>query len=138
MLNPDRDGGMVTDDAVELIAERVIEALRCDLVAIAAELTKPAKANDQLSVEQVARRLGVGRSTVYAHWREWGGYKLGPGEKAPIRFDSGALPAAPPATPARPAAETKQPVSSPRARRGLRRDLLVDAPRFAHPLDEVA
>lgn len=138
MLGADRDGGAVNDDTVELIVERVIEALRCDLAAIAAELAKSPEANDQLTVGQLARRLGVGRSTVYAHWREWGGYKLGPGDKAPIRFDSSALPTPPRAAPAPHAIESKRPASSPRRRRRPRRDLLVDAPRFAHPLDEVA
>ena len=34
----------------------------------------------------MAERFGVARSTVYAHWQEWGGYKLGESAKAPIRF----------------------------------------------------
>ncbi len=120
-----------------LIAERVVAALRDDLEAIAAELTAPHKASEQLTVEQVARRLGVARSTVYAHWREWGGYKLGNGEKAPIRFDSTVLPIVVPNPSPHPPLAAK-----PTQRRGRnkrrRRDLLADAPRLIHPLDGIA
>jgi hypothetical protein len=53
-----------------------------------------------LTVGEVAERFGVARSTVYEHWEDWGGFKLGKSETAPIRFDSGALPAASPPPPA--------------------------------------
>jgi DNA-binding MurR/RpiR family transcriptional regulator len=47
-------------------AERVIAALRADLQVIVTELSIQPEANMQLTVDQVAQRLGVSRSTVYA------------------------------------------------------------------------
>jgi hypothetical protein len=74
---------------------------------------------------------------VYAHWREWGGYKLGSGGKAPIRVDSTVLPIVAP-NPSR----HRQLAAKPTRRRGRnkrqRRDLLADAPRLIHPLDGIA
>lgn len=121
--------------AIELIAQRVITALRQDLEAIAAELAVPNGPAAQLTVDHVAQRLGVARSTVYAHWREWGGYKLGPSDKAPIRFDSIEL------RPTTPSPSAQAPgvnaASTPARRSRKRRDLLTDAPRLAQTLDEV-
>jgi transposase-like protein len=103
---------------------------------IAVELSARDTPAEQLTVGQVARRLGVARSTVYAHWREWGGYKLGRGDKAPIRFDSGALLVV--ADKPRSQQLFKiEPVSRPTRRHRRRRDLLVDAPRFAQPTDGI-
>jgi len=129
----------VDERTIALIAERVIEALREDLETIAAQLSVPAKPAEQLTVGQMARRLGVARSTVYAHWREWGGYKLGSGRKAPIRFDSSAQPIArtKPVTPP-PLALSTATTPSRKRRRHDRRDLLQDAPRVLPPLPEVA
>lgn len=125
----------MNEQTIELIAERVIEALRDDLEAIAAELSAPTTQNKQLTVEQVAGRLGVARSTVYAHWRQWGGYKLGKGPKARIRFDSGALPFTKPVR-LRPPSQALDPVPKSVRRRRRRRDLLVGAPRLAQSLDQ--
>src|SRR5579872_365790 len=79
---------------IELIAERVAAMLRRELEVIA-EAVSEATPHRPLTVEEVAERFGIARSTVYAHWREWGGYKLGDGEKAAIRFDPSELPAQP-------------------------------------------
>lgn len=121
---------------IEVIADRVIAALHDDLETIAARLAVPSEPARQLTVAQVAGRLGVARSTVYAHWHEWGGYKLGAGAKARIRFDSYTLPIVRRKA-EKFAAPTPQPIRSakPRTRR---RDLLGDAPRFAQPFDGVA
>lgn len=121
--------------AIEVIAERVIAALHDDLEALAAGLVGVASSDDQLTVEQVARRLGVARSTVYAHWREWGGYKLGGGQKAPIRFDSSALPIVKP-TPG-PDPRVAGDPSPKQVRRRQRRGLLVAAPRLPQTFDGV-
>jgi hypothetical protein len=72
----------IDDHTLGLIASRVVIALREELEAIAVELGKSNGSESLLTVDDVAERLGVARSTVYAHWREWGGYKLGGGEKA--------------------------------------------------------
>ena len=104
---------------VEAIAQRVAAMLRDD-VHVASRGSSRAQ---QLTVEQVAQLLGVARSTVYAHWREWGGYKLGASSKAPIRFDAERL-AAPTAKPAAPGPAVAQ-----RTRR-RRRQLLTNTPRF--------
>ena len=54
------------EQTIELIAHRVIAAIREDLDAIAHGASAPV-ATEQLTVGQVARQLGVARSTVYAH-----------------------------------------------------------------------
>ena len=138
MLGQELAGG-IDDQLIELIAGRVADMLQDNLAAIAAELAAPSARQPQLTVGQVAQRLGVTRSTVYAHWREWGGYKLGSGPKAPIRFDGATLPIDHPATPAR---RPDPPVSSTRPagqrHRRPRRDLLKDAPRLTAPLNRSA
>jgi transposase-like protein len=76
----------IDEATIELIAARVAMQLREELEAIAADLVETRAHDRPLSVDDVAERFGVARSTVYAHWQEWGGYKLGDGQKAPIRF----------------------------------------------------
>jgi len=78
----------IDERTIERIADRVAAALRAELESLAAAM---AAGERPLTVEQVAERFGVARSTVYAHWREWGGYKLGEGDKAPLRFDDGVV-----------------------------------------------
>jgi transposase-like protein len=82
----------IDEQTIELIAHRVAALLRGELEAIAADLARPRDAEPPLTVEEVAQRFGVARSTVYAHWREWGGYKLGASEKSTIRFRPSELP----------------------------------------------
>ncbi len=93
----------------ELIVARVTAALREDIEALLTTFTRRETPNGSLTVEQLAARLGVARSTVYAHWQGWGGYKLGTGPKAPIRFSADRLPAtrhgAAPSPPQGPAVE---------------------------------
>src|SRR5436190_23790040 len=76
----------IDERTIELIACRVVAALREELAVIAAQLAARDDAKSALTVDDVAERFGVARSTVYAHWQEWGGYKLGESAKAPIRF----------------------------------------------------
>jgi hypothetical protein len=124
----------VDDRTVELIAARVTAALRDDLELLLATFTRRESPTGSLTVEQLAARLSVARSTVYAHWREWGGYKLGSSPKAPIRFNADELPATrgnaadSPAGAARPSQKT--------SRRRTRRGLIEDAPRLTQ-LDEL-
>jgi hypothetical protein len=44
-----------------------------------------------VTVDQLAAELQVERSWVYARWRRLGGFKLGEGRNAPIRFDLSAV-----------------------------------------------
>lgn len=125
----------VDERTVELIAARVTAALRDDLEAILVELSTPSEPAGQLTVGDVARQLGVARSTVYAHWREWGGYKLGRGSKAPIRFDGAALPIVAAQSAVRPPAPPPEPRRARWKRR--RRDLIADAPRLNGALDGI-
>jgi transposase-like protein len=137
MLTQDHQGSEMSEQAIERIAARVIAALRDYLEAITAELSIPEKTDEQLTVAQVAQRLGVARSTVYAHWREWGGYKLGQGDKARIRFDRTALPIVKPAPVRRlPIDATPQPRR--RRKKPHRLDLLKDAPRLVASPDQGA
>jgi transposase-like protein len=138
MLKRISDQGAVDEETIDLIAQRVIAAIREDLDAIAHGLSVPV-ATEQLTVGQVARQLGVARSTVYAHWREWGGYKLGAGDKAPIRFDSAALPIiAHEPKPRTSRRSSTQPGSIRIRRRGNRPGLIGDAPRIADPQESTA
>jgi transposase-like protein len=130
------DVSALDEQIISRVAERIAKALIDDLETVTAKLTPPAQ-NEQLTVEQVAKRLGVARSTVYSHWREWGGYKLGAGPKAPIRFDSSTLTP----TKARPkptGTAAAKPPARPTRRRGRRSDLLLDAPRFVQPIGPAA
>lgn len=131
----------IDEGTLALIVELVVDALRGELVDIVAGLAVDASDTDsgrQLTVEEVAARFNVARSTVYAHWREWGGYKLGEAGTAPIRFDAAGLPATRPdadplaAGPSRPRTPTRTV-----RKRGRRRDLVVDTPRFDQPLAEL-
>jgi hypothetical protein len=88
MLGAALEQSAMDEKTIERIAQRVIAAIRDDLEVIASSLSTSPQAAEQLTVGQVARQLGVARSTVYAHWREWGGYKLGTGEKAPTENDA--------------------------------------------------
>lgn len=82
----------IDEDAIELIARRVANVLKDELAEIAAGLGERSVAESALTVADVAERFSVSRSTVYAHWREWGGYKLGAGDKSAIRFRPNGLP----------------------------------------------
>jgi hypothetical protein len=137
MLVTDRGAFVMNDQAIERLTARVIEALRSDLGALVAELLTPA-ASEQLTVGQVATRLGFTRATVYAHWHEWGGYKLGTGDRAAIRFDGEALPATATRVPVARRTLTERTSANRSRQRTRTRDLLVDKPRFAEPLDGVA
>jgi hypothetical protein len=139
MLTPVDESQTVNEHTVGLIVERVAQELREELEMIAAELSVPRAQSEQLTVEQVAQRFAVARSTVYAHWREWGGYKLGAGSKARIRFDSATFPVMPPDTRTPPEALVVESVRKSTGRRGRdRRGLLRDAPRFTPASDRQA
>jgi DNA-binding transcriptional ArsR family regulator len=119
----------IDDHAVGLIASRVAMALREELEALALRLGKTNGNESPLTVDDVAERLGVSRSTVYAHWREWGGYKLGQGEKAAIRFSANALPTHT-GTSARSQRDGNGSDTTRRRSRDRRRPLLRGAPRL--------
>jgi hypothetical protein len=74
------------DETIEPLAEGIAMGLREKLQAMVADLGARKAPSRFMTVPEVAEWFGVARSTVYAHWREWGGEKLGPGRNAPIRF----------------------------------------------------
>ena len=128
-MSPD-DG--IDERTIELIANRVAAALREELEEIAAKLAARSNAAGALTVDDVAQRFGVARSTVYAHWQEWGGYKLGESAKAPIRFGEEGLAMGRSKHPREP------PTTTPGAARRRRpRDLITDAPRFEQPVEDL-
>jgi transposase-like protein len=129
-----RERNVIDEQTANLIASQVAAAIRDEMHTLL-ELPAREKPATGLTVEQVATRLGVARSTVYAHWREWGGYKLGRGDKAPIRFDADRLPT--PTNGTAPDASASHRSTS-RPKRRPRRTLIRDAPRFTEPIDEVA
>lgn len=121
----------IDDKTIALITERVVAALREELEAIAIGLLAD-NGSQPLTVGEVAERFGVARSTVYAHWHEWGGYKLGDSAKAPIRFEGPGLPAADSKT------RATDPEPTQRQRRSRRRrELLSDAPRFDQSVEDI-
>jgi hypothetical protein len=118
-------------DLVDEIAQKLTERVLARLETVAGDNNARNATRGHLTVDQVAAQLGVARSTVYAHWREWGGFKLGTGLKAPIRFNAATLPGnstlhRESAAPAR----AKLTAPSTKTRRKRRADLLTDAPRF--------
>jgi hypothetical protein len=127
---------VVDEHVAELIA--AIDALRDDLEAIAAQRMTASGAAQLLTVDQVARQLGVSRSTVYAHWREWGGYKLGAGDKAPIRFASATLPIAKQGPAPSVGNALARPGPSRADRKRQRRHLVRSSPRLAQPFPPIA
>lgn len=127
MISPD---SKPDERIAQLIAGHVIDALRQDLRALVAPLPRIDEPGQSLSVGQVAVRLGVSRSTVYAHWREWGGYKLGNGARAAIRFDPGRLPRPRPASPAAARIEVAMKPATSRRLRRRPSELISDEPRF--------
>ena len=117
--------GTIDERAIELIAARVANALKEELAEIARGLGTRNGEESALTVNDVATRFCVSRSTVYAHWREWGGYRLGEGATAPIRFEGSRLPATQDTNQPTPPLPPKRP-----RRRRRRRDLISDAPRL--------
>jgi hypothetical protein len=125
----------LTEQAIMRIAGRVAQTLRQDLEMIAAQVAAPGTRDDQPTVGEVARRLRVAPSTVCAHWREWGGFKLSDGARAPIRFDADRLPAGERA-PGQPRQRKTHPPSKATHKRRRRATLIADAPRLIAPLGE--
>jgi transposase-like protein len=125
----------IDERTIELIARRVAIVLRDELEAIAAELAKGNVGTRPLTVEDVAERFGVARSTVYAHWREWGGYKLGAGEKTAIRFPATVLPNQSDRQTQRPGTATR-PDAAQRPARRRRRTVLPGVPRLPMELGD--
>jgi hypothetical protein len=74
----------LNDDQLEQLAGLIATKLA------AARSVKP----PMLTVEDVSNRFGVSRAWVYENARRLGGVRLGPGERAPIRFDPDTVAAA--------------------------------------------
>ena len=126
-------------DVLDAIAERLSERVLARLETADARHSDHSAFDPRLSVAQVAELLGVARSTVYAHWREWGGFKLGNGAKAPIRFSATALPGGENLglvrdTSKRSPSGEQSVRSATRRSSKRRRDLVTDAPRFGNPI----
>jgi hypothetical protein len=76
---------------VDAVARRVVELL--DTRAAVNGAPRPNTADDApcLTVAEVAARYRVSRSWVYAHQRQLGAYRMGPGPRARLRFDPDAV-----------------------------------------------
>jgi hypothetical protein len=109
---------LITDEQVERLADLVatkLTVMRSQTIAM-------------LTVEDVADTFRVSRAWVYENARRLGGVKLGPGERAPLRFDPAIVAAA-----LRPAGEVADttvaaPAKNARPRRSRQR---------LHPVDDV-
>lgn len=75
----------MTDDALTL-SDQQLERL-ADLLAIRLAHVKPARPT-MLTVEDVCTTFQVSRAWVYENACRLGGVKLGPGRRAPLRFDA--------------------------------------------------
>ncbi len=84
--------------------------------------------NELIDVAELARRLGVARSTVYARSAAFGAIRLGFGPRAPLRFDWAAVLAALPKAGPRHVAPPQQPPRPTHTRAGNR--LIEDHPLF--------
>jgi hypothetical protein len=71
------DSLTLTDDQLEQLA---------GLIATKLAATRSVKP-PMLTAEDVSNSFGVSRAWVYENARRLGGVRLGPGERAPIRFD---------------------------------------------------
>lgn len=105
------------DRTIYAIARQVVEQLR----ATAGESTS----SSLVDAAELARRMGVDRSYVYAHADELGAVRLGTGAKPRLRFDVEVAKAAHGGHAATPADPELDPPSPARARRRPRR---VDRP----------
>jgi transposase-like protein len=121
-------------ETMDVLVHRVAAELSKQLEAMIADLVTPKAEPAHLTVADVAERLGIARSTVYAHWREWGGFKLGDAQKAPIRFPLDGLLTGAGASP-RAAKQARQDPPLPQRRRRRRTNVIGDAPRLPIPSD---
>jgi hypothetical protein len=76
-----------TGERVARLAPADVEEIADSVVQRVSELLRPRLWFGLVDVADVARRLGVHESWVYAHADELGGIRLGESEKAPLRFD---------------------------------------------------
>ena len=72
------DFPMLTEDQVDWLADRL---------AIKLAAVRP-PTRQMLTVEDICATFQVSRAWVYENARRLGGVKLGPGRRAPLRFDS--------------------------------------------------
>lgn len=109
----------MADDHSVTISEEQLDRL-ADLLAIRLVTAKPAT-QPMLTVEDVCTTFQVSRAWVYENAGRLGGVKLGPGRRAPLRFDAERVTAAlkplRPLTPAQPASTS---TDRPRRRRPKR------------------
>lgn len=105
------------DDAL-MLSDEQLEQL-AGLVAAKVVGMRPA-GKPMLTVEDVATTLRVSRAWVYENARRLGGVKLGPGERAPLRFDPDVVAAAMRPVGDPPAPVTTAPVQSQRNTRRKR------------------
>jgi hypothetical protein len=115
--------GQLADDTVVELARTFAEEVASAMAQRLAEMMKP-RGNRPWTVREVAEHYSVTDSWVYAHWRQLGGFKLGDGRCAPLRFDPERLPGQ------RPPDEPKPERRPPRRRRTL---TSVSAPLTPRP-----
>jgi hypothetical protein len=77
MTDPYSESAAITEEQLEQLA---------DLVATRLTAMQPA-AKPMLTVAEIARTFKVSRAWVYENAARLGGVKLGPGDRAPLRFD---------------------------------------------------
>ncbi len=75
-----------------ILTEEQLDRL-ADLLAMKLAATRPA-AQPMLTVDDVCATFQVSRAWVYENARRLGGVKLGPGQRAPLRFDASRVAAA--------------------------------------------
>jgi len=109
----------MNDDALTL-SEEQLDRL-ADRLAIKLAAAR-SSARPMLTVEDVCATFQVSRAWVYENAGRLGGVKLGPGQRAPLRFDANRVAAAlNPLTPSTPADGPTPPSATASSRRGAKR-----------------
>ena len=78
-------------DMIEMLCSRFVDPWNPD--ATRADLDRRAvhPPAELIDARELARRLGIARSTVYANARRYGAIRLGDGRNSPLRFDYAAV-----------------------------------------------
>jgi hypothetical protein len=76
---------------VEMLCSRFVDRWNPDLPPTRSDRPSVYSPAELIDAAELARRLGVARSTVYANSRRYGAIRLGDSRNSPLRFDYAAV-----------------------------------------------